>query len=320
MDTQTTVTRSLDDIARRHYEEEAARFGLIWGRSLGEILWFAYALASFAVIVAVIFGVGLYIGVLVALLPADVAGAVWLAIVSGLVLLAIPTSHLLARRRIFKGLAAFRAGEPDAVRRVCEFAVEEFRYRIKTHRARTLGSDSEWSVARTSLAEKADEAQRSVTYWRIRVHEEPENSVAATQLQAALDLDDKLRTAMLKLDARADALLQFYNVCEAKVALMDRYGSDIAEIRRLEHLSGEADMAVATAEIALADIGHQFIQEAEALGQALGGFERIQVKSLAGEAQLENIEYLADRIIQSSDAERRAVEDLDIGLRKVGST
>ena len=318
MDTQT-VTRPLDDIARRHYEAQATKFRLIAGRSLGEslprILWFAYAAAFFAVI----FGFGLY-GVLAALLPADVAAAVARAVVSGLILLAIPTPYLLARRHVSKGLAAFRAGEPDAVRPVWEFAVKEFRRRIKAHRARTLGSDSEWGVARTSLAEKADEAQRSATYWRMRVREEPENSVAATQLQAALDIDDKLRTAMVKLDARADALLQFYNVCEAKVALMDRYGSDIDEIRRLEHLSGEADMAVATAEITLADIGHQFIQEAQAVGQALGGLERIQVKSLAGEAQLENIEYLADRIIQSSDAERRAVEDLDRGLRQVGSS
>ena len=310
MDTQP-VTRPLDDIARRHYEAEARRFRLIAGRSCGKALTRVFWSATCALVLW---------GVLLAFLPEDVAVAGAPALLAGLLLLLVAAPGLLARRHVSKGLAAFRAGEPDAVRPVCEFAVKEFRHRIEIHRARTLGSDSEWGVARTSLAERADEAQRSVTYWRMRVREEPENSVAATQLQAALDIDEKLRTALGKLDARADVLLQFYNVCEAKVALMDRYGSDIDEIRRLEDLSGEADLAVATAEAALAEIGHQFIQEAQAVGQALGGLERIQVKSLAGEAELENIEYLADRIIQSSDAERRAVEDLDRGLRQVGST
>ena len=53
-----------------------------------------------------------------------------------------------------------------------------------------------------------------------------------------------------------------------------------------------------------------------AVGKALGGLARVQIKSLAGEAPLENIEYLADRIIESSDMERRAVEELDRVLRQ----
>ncbi len=98
-----------------------------------------------------------------------------------------------------------------------------------------------------------------------------------------------------KLDAKADALLCFYNDCDAKLSLMDRYNRDMDESRRLEELSGSIDSAIAAAEGTLAAIGAQFVREAEAMGQALGGLARIQIESLAGEVPLDNIEHLADR-------------------------
>jgi hypothetical protein len=37
----------------------------------------------------------------------------------------------------------------------------------------------------------------------------------------------------------------------------------------------------------------------------------VQIKSLAGEAPLDNIEYLADRVIENSESEERAIGALD---------
>ena len=46
------------------------------------------------------------------------------------------------------------------------------------------------------------------------------------------------------------------------------------------------------------------------MGEALGSFERIQLKSLAGEIELDQIEAVADRIIESSLEEHAALRDL----------
>ncbi|MXW18629.1 MAG: hypothetical protein F4Z83_13930 [Gemmatimonadetes bacterium] len=248
---------------------------------------------------------------LTSVFPADYA----LAFLLGLPVLVLATSSLsrslLGRARVRRALAAFRAGDATAVGKVHRFAAREFRLQIGRHRARTLGADSEWGMARAALAEAADEAQRSVAYWKARTEQEPDNQLAAGQSQTASDLDGKLRSALAKLDARADTLLRFYNDCDARLSLMDRYNQDMEETRRLEELSGRTDVAIAGAEDTLLAIGEQFIREAQAVGRALGGLARVQIKSLAGDAPLDNIEYLADRIIESSDAERRVVEDLD---------
>ena len=242
------------------------------------------------------------------------------AILAALVLLAavimLGSRAVLARRRVSRALSAFHAGDPGAVRRVHDFAVREFRQQVEQHRARTLGTSSEWGAARSSLAEAAHEAQRSVAYWEARVQQEPENELATGQSRTAAGLEEKLNRALAKLDKQAETLLKFYNDCDAKLALMDRYSRDMEETRRLEELSGRTDIAIAGAEDTLLTIGAQFVREAQAVGRALGGLSRVQIKSLAGDAPLDNIEYLADRIIESSDAEREAVEDLDRMLRE----
>lgn len=286
------LTGSLDDIARRCFEFEQSRFA--------ESRWIGVFVQVMVMAVAVAF---------ILSMPTASAGSLAVIVATGAAILA--GSRLFLRIRVRRGLAAFRAGDATAVAKVHRFAARDFRLQIGRHRARTLGADSEWGMARAALAEAADEAQRSVAYWKARTEQEPDNQLAAGQSQTASDLDGKLRSALAKLDARADTLLRFYNDCDARLSLMDRYNQDMEETRRLEELSGRTDVVIAGAEDTLLAIGEQFIREAQAVGRALGGLARVQIKSLAGDAPLDNIEYLADRIIESSDAERRAVEDLD---------
>lgn len=212
---------------------------------------------------------------------------------------------------IWSRLKAYRNGDSDAVQAVHRFAVEEFRREIGAHRARTLGSDSEWEQARASLAQALNEADGSVAYWRLRSKGSRETELARRQLEVAVELERKLRRALKKLDGRADVLLRFYNDCDARLAVMDRCNRDMAEARRLEDLSGRADMVIAEAEGTLAAIGGQFVREAQLIGQAMGGLARVQLQSLAGEVHIDNIESLADRIIESSEAEERAIRTLD---------
>ncbi|WP_419166845.1 hypothetical protein [Candidatus Palauibacter sp.] len=233
-------------------------------------------------------------------------------------LLADISKHAPTRRRrseirktVAHGIAAYRNGEPWAVVRVHEFAVAEFRERIAEHRARTLGADSEWGRARASLAEAADEAQRSSAYWHERLRAEPGGELARAQGRIANRLEAKLGEALGKLDARAAALRKFYNGCDARLSVMDRCNRDLEESRRLEELSGRADIVIAEAQGVMESIARAFVAEAHTMGEALGVVATVGIKSLAGEASVDNIEYFADRIIEDSDRERSALEDLD---------
>lgn len=291
------LTGSLDDIARRCFEFEQNRFA--------EARWVGVVVQVMVMVIVLTFVLNL---------PTATPGFLAMVVAVGASVFAC--SRLFLRVRVRRALAAFRAGEATAVGKVHRFAAREFRLQIGKHRARTLGEDSEWGMARTALAGAADEAQRSVAYWEARVRQEPDNQLAAGQSRTASDLDGKLRSALAKLDARADTLLRFYNDCDARLSLMDRYNQDMEETRRLEELSGRTDVVIAGADDTLLAIGEQFVREAQAVGRALGGLARVQIKSLAGDAPLDNIEYLADRIIESSDDERRAVENLDRVLQQ----
>ncbi len=221
------------------------------------------------------------------------------------------------RETVTDGIAAYRNGEPWAVLCVHEFAVTEFRERIQTHRERTLGRGSEWGRARSELAEAADEAQRSAAYWRERLRGEPGSDLAQAQGRIADRLEAKLAEALEKLDLRSAALRKFYNDCDARLAVMDRCNRDLDESRRLEELSGRADVVIAQAEGMLQTIAQQFVAEARTIAEALGGVATVGIKSLAGEAPVDNIEYFADHIIESSDRERSAIEDLERQLSHV---
>lgn len=133
-------------------------------------------------------------------------------------------------------LLARRADEWDANEAKYRFAVAELRSQIEWHRARTLGRESEWAAVRASLIEAVDGAWGSTAYWRARLGQDPDNQVFTGQLKTATELHAKLRSALDKLDRRADVLLKFYHDCEARIAVMDRYNRDIEEIRRLDRL------------------------------------------------------------------------------------
>ena len=157
---------------------------------------------------------------------------------------------------------------------------------------------------------------KQVTYWQTRLKQEPDNELATAQLKTARAVTAKLRVAMMQLDARARALLRFYNECEVKLDLMDRHNADLEKTRRLEELSGAVDLAIGDANSTLNAIGREFLREAHTLGLALGGLEEVQIKALAGEADLDNMEYLADQIIERSEADRKTVEHLERELHR----
>lgn len=215
------------------------------------------------------------------------------------------------RRSVRDGIEAYKRGESWAVLRVHEFAVDDFRDRIQRHRARTLGAKSEWGLARASLAEAADEAARSTAYWRERLRVEPGNKLALSQREVAAKLRVKLGEALRKLDKRADALRKFYNDCDARVAVMAGRNRDMEESRRLEELSGRADMAIGRAQEVIHSIATAFVADAENMAEALGVVSTFGVKSLAGDAPIEDIEFYADKIIEDSDRQRATIEDLD---------
>lgn len=284
------LTGSIDEIAERHFGQEARRFR---------------ELAGLLAPVAIVSLFGLLFRMQPALLlflPAAVGCFV---------------SERFHRKQVRRRLEAFRAGDPDAVQAVCNYAATEFRRTIKSHRARTLGNNTEWGRARGSLEKALDDAQRSVAYWEKRAGAGRDNELARTQLEVAVELEAKLRLALDKLNGQAGVLRKFYNECEARLAAMDGYRQDMLESRRLEALSGRTDIVIAKAEGTLVAIGQEFVREAQAVGRALGGLAQVQIKSLAGEAPLDNIEYLADRIIENSDSERRAIRALDEELQAV---
>ena len=210
-----------------------------------------------------------------------------------------------------QGVAAYARGEPWAVARVHEYAVEEFRNRVAKHREKTLGDSSEWGRARASLMEAASEAQRSAAYWRARLRQEPSNEFAKSQKDVSDRLQAKLDTAFEKLEARSVALRRFYNECDARLAAMDRRNRDLEEFRRLEELSGRADMIIAHAEGTIESFAIAFAAEARAFADTLRGVATVSITALAGQAPIDNIDYFADRIIEDSDRDRAAIEDLE---------
>ena len=256
--------------------------------------------------------VGGAVGFFVALI---VLGGAWALIAAGTNESARSVAE--ARKSVAVGIKAYGDAEPWAVLRVHEFAVTEFRERIQIHRERTLGRGSEWGRARSELAQAADDAQRSAAYWRERLRGEPGSDLARTQSPIADRLEAKLAEALEKLDLRATALRKFYNDCDARLAVMDRCNRDLEESRRLEELSGRADVVIAQAEGMIQTIAQQFVAEARTIAEALGGVATVGIRSLAGEAPMDNIEYFADHIIESSDRERSAIEDLERQLSHV---
>lgn len=205
--------------------------------------------------------------------------------------------------RFYRELAASPWKLYEAVAR--NFAVE-----IERQRARTLGPDSDWGRARRPLEAAAQETARSVAYWEQRCATDPGNDVAQQQRETAVRLRDKFQEAVTQLDARAQALVTFFNECEARLAVLQYARRDYEEIRKLSHLSERADDIVTDARTTLTAIGSRFVSEAIRVGNALGGIERVGWLSLADNVAVDRIETLADRILESSNNEREMLDRL----------
>ena len=217
---------------------------------------------------------------------------------------------------VSKRLDLFRAGHAETTMRVHQFAITYFREQIRVHRSRTLGEASEWGKARSSLAATMDEARQQKVYWHKRWLDDKNNDMALRQYNAASLLKDKMSRALRKLDSRADVLLGFYAECKARVDLLDHHNQDLVKTRELESLSDRADVVMAEAEGTLAAIGQDFVREVDTMWQAMSGLGEMQTLALAGEASLDNMEFLADRVIEQSELDEETIQDLERSLQQ----
>ena len=215
------------------------------------------------------------------------------------------------RRRAKRGMSAYLQGDAAAVSAVHAHALGLLRQRVQAHQARMLGPDSEWGRARTPLADALTDVKGRVAYWRERLRTDPDSEIAALQLKTARKLRVKLEVALTEVDDRAEVLLQFYHRCEAKLAVMDRSNNDLVEVKKLEELSGRANTAMAHARGAIEGLAQHFLAEAHNIAAALGSADRSQLGVLAGQAPIDNIEYLADKIHESRERDRSAIQKLE---------
>jgi len=186
----------------------------------------------------------------------------------------------------------------------------KFREEIEEHRARLLGDDTEWQQTRAALRRAEDDANQSLAYWTDRALEDRRNELAGSHRRTAQLLHSKLSDAVRELNNREDALLTFFAQCEAKIAVLDRSRTDHSESQRLVDLARQADDLVIDANLAIEAIGHEFIDRAIHVGQALGALERLQYKESAGEIELDGVERVAERIIEAAEEEKKALSEL----------
>ncbi len=217
-------------------------------------------------------------------------------------------------RIVRDGVAAYQAGDEDAVSAVHDFTLRLLRRRVEEQRKQTLGPSSEWELARAPLATALDDVEVEVAYWDERIREEPNSELASLQLQTARKLEAKLRSALGKVDGRAEVLRQFYHRCEAKLAVMDRSNTDLTKVKRLEELSVRADSAIAHAQGTVEALAQHFLTEAQNIASALGSADHSQLSMLAGAAPVDNIEFLADKIHERSERNRSTIRQLEKAL------
>jgi hypothetical protein len=230
-----------------------------------------------------------------------------LAVTVGSFALGEVVTRVIHYRRLDRFRREYKDGTPEYL---YEVIASRFEDQIEAQRARTLGPDSELYRARSPLTTAADEARRSIAYWRERAKYEPRSDLVKLQLATAEQLASKFESAIRQLDRRSEALLAFFNECEAKLALLRRSSRDIEESKRLSALSSRAESLIADAESVLIDIGRQFVSEAFRMGEALGQLERIQIQQSASDIPIDHLEMVADRIIESAEREQYALSRL----------
>ena len=219
------------------------------------------------------------------------------------------------RRDYQNQLRRFSTEVRDSPWKVYEAVALKFAREIERQRARTIGPNSEWGQARLRLESAAQEADRSVAYWIQRLSTELGNDIAKTQLAAATQLRDKFLAALSGLDQRARLLVSFFNDCEARIAVLHSTKRDFEEIRKLDLLAGRSDEIVTHAQETLASIGTSFVSEALRVANALGGLERIGLVNLAGQVSVDQLEILAERIVESAERDRTALEHVTRSAR-----
>ena len=191
---------------------------------------------------------------------------------------------------------------------------DKFKTEITDYRTRMLGPQSDWHKARDPLKQAQDEANRSIAYWGERLRQGGDSEVVERNIEIAENLSLKFTRALEELDRRSDALLTFLNECYAKLAVLEGSRTDFAESKRLAALSEQADVVVEDAESVLDRIGQQFLDEAAHLGGALGALRALHLKEIAGDVPLDQIEHVADRILEvyheDSDTLKNLVESI----------
>jgi len=187
---------------------------------------------------------------------------------------------------------------------------QRFGQDIENQRENLLGEGTEWAKRKGSLVRAKNQAHRSISYFEERQKQGGVEEVIASQLLVARDLHAKLSEAWEKIDKQESSLLAFFNQCEARVSVLEQGVRDQEEIQGLSTLSENADSVVVDATLVLETIGQQLIKELIQLGQALGSLRRLQLKESAGEVPVDQIEKVADRILESASDDQRMLVDL----------
>ena len=300
---KSLAQRYYTKVAHEKVDHEAVKWGQVVGAAFSSGC--TGCLTLFVVFLAVLFLGSVLSGL------SKVEAFLLVGGVVGVLVMPVIGRAVRVRRIVREGVAAYRAGDADAVSAVHGFALGLLRKRVEAHRARTLGPGSEWGRARAPLATALDEAEGRVAYWDERIREEPDSELASLQVRTARKLEAKLRSALQEVDGRAEVLRQFYHRCEAKLAVMDRSNTDLTEVKRLEELSGRADSAIAHAQGTIEALAQHFLAEAQNIARALGSADRSQLGMLAGAASYDNVEFLADKIHESSERDRSTIQQLE---------
>ncbi|UCC25816.1 MAG: hypothetical protein JSU98_01720 [Gemmatimonadales bacterium] len=191
---------------------------------------------------------------------------------------------------------------------------ESFRRDLEVQRARLMGPRSELGRARAPLEEALEEARRSEAYWTERCRQDPSSLLAKQQVETAERLSKKFDAALGELLERSRILLDFFNSCEAKLVALEHGRRDVEETRRLADLSDRADEVTSGADLALEGIAREVLSQAVRVGEALGAMERLRIQEAAGELPVDQMESVADQIIESADSERRLLSRLVAAL------
>ena len=230
----------------------------------------------------------------------------WIFIFAGVVSTAIwlRWSESARRRRWVE------IGEKGPTPETAEVVVEGMRHEIDRHRQRTLGPNSEWGRTRAALDDAHSQARSSVAYWKERLRSEEESPLARDNLRVAESLSEKFERALRELDIQVHSLREFFDLCEVRLLRMTRFTRDLEESERLRSLSARADQLVVDAREILRGIAAEFLADAVQVSSVLTSFEEVRLLELAGEAEVDQLEEIAEELIQTSKQQQERLRVL----------